>query len=392
MTVDTEQSQDADTDGFAERSLQAERGGVDVTATERPPEPLPHDHGPDLDDHHEHAHGHLHAHGRDEFVYPEWDHRAGRYLADWCLVRLGRPTPVRSDRRHRRAVSRHGHLLPGLVSQLERVRPAGRMLVPRQPYGDDLDLDACVDALIDLRTGVPPSPHVYAALREERRDVAVALAIDLSSSTAERLPPDPRHPGQVERILDLQRDAVSLLVEALERVGDGYGIFGFSGGGRDDVRLSVVKDLDERRTPAMLHRLEGLTPDHTTRMGPAIRHLTARLARSEAATKVLLVVSDGRPYDLDYGQQYGDAAVLDYAVADTARALAEARERGVQPYLVTVDPAGGDYLSEMCDPREYHVIADARDLPAALGQLYVVARTGATRATARSARRRAGQL
>ena len=398
MTVDTEQSQDADTDGFAERSLQAERGGVDVTATERPPEPLPHDHGPDLDDHHEHAHGHLHARGREEFVYPEWDHRAGRYLADWCLVRLGSPKPVRSDRRHRRALSRHGHLLPGLVSQLERVRPAGRMLVPRQPYGDDLDLDACVDAIVDLRTGVPPSPHVYAALREERRDVALALAIDLSSSTAERLPPDPRRPGRVERILDLQRDAVSLLVEALERVGDDYGIYGFSGGGRDDVRLAVVKDLDERRTPAMLHRLEGLTPDHTTRMGPAIRHLTARLAAGEAATRVLLVVSDGRPYDLDYGQQYGDAAVLDYAVADTARALTEARDRGVRPYLVTVDPAGGDYLSEMCDPREYHVIADARDLPAALAQLYVVARGEAPRALgrvrpalARSAARRAGQ-
>ncbi len=108
------------------------------------------------------------------------------------------------------------------------------------------------------------------------------------------------------------------------------------------------------------------------------------------------MVSDGRPYDLDYGQQYGDAAVLDYAVADTARALAEARDRGVRPYLVTVDPAGGDYLSEMCDPREYHVIADARDLPAALGQLYVVARASGEGLTTRaaavgSARRRAGQ-
>jgi nitric oxide reductase NorD protein len=384
--ADAAGSQDADTDGFQEKSLQAERGGVDVTAVDRPPEPLPHDHGPDLDDSREHAHGHLHTRSRDEFVYPEWDSRAGRYLADWCLVRVGRPKPVRSDRRHRRALARHGHLLPGLVSQLERVRPAGRVLVPREPYGDDLDLDACVDALVDLRTGVQPSPHVYAALREHRRDVAVALAVDLSSSTAERLPPDPRRPKRVERILDLQRDAVSLLVEALERVGDGYGIYGFSGGGRDDVRLSVVKDLDERRTPAMLHRLEGLVPDHTTRMGPAIRHLTARLLRSEAATRLLLVISDGRPYDLDYGQQYGEAAVLDYAVADTARALAEARERGVRPYLVTVDPAGGDYLSEMCDPREYHVIADARDLPAALAQLYVVARAEA-RPTRRSPRR-----
>jgi nitric oxide reductase activation protein len=112
-------------------------------------------------------------------------------------------------------------------------------------------------------------------------------------------------------------------------------------------------------------------------MGPPIRHLTSILARSEASTKILLVISDGRPYDLDYGQQYGDDAVLTYAVADAARAMDEARARGVRPYLITVDPAGGDYLSEMCDPQEYHVITDARDLPAALGQLYLVARAGA---------------
>jgi nitric oxide reductase NorD protein len=395
--AEDESSIDADEDGFAEKSLQAERGGVDVTATDRPetpPEPLPHDHGPDLDGHHEHAHGHLHAHGRDEFVYPEWDAIAGRYLADWCLLRRRRSATSgawsagrrgeseprvgakpRADRGHRHALARHGHLLPGLVAQLERVRPAGRDFVRRSPYGDDLDLDACVDALIDLRAGIEPGDRVYVSVQERRRDVAVAFAIDLSSSTAERLPPAPgREP---RRILDLQRDAVSLLVEALERVGDTYGIYGFSGGGRDDVRLSVVKDLDERRSPAMLHRLAGLTPDHTTRMGPPIRHLTSLLARSAASTKVLLIVSDGRPYDLDYGQQYGDEAVMRYAVADTARAMAEARARGVRPYLITVDPAGADYLGGICDPREYHVIADAYDLPAALGSLYLVARAEA---------------
>jgi nitric oxide reductase activation protein len=94
---------------------------------------------------------------------------------------------------------------------------------------------------------------------------------------------------------------------------------------------------------------------------------------------VLLIISDGRPYDLDYGQQYGDDAVLRYAVADTARAMAEARARGVRPYLITVDPAGADYLGAICDPREYHVIADAYDLPEALASLYLVARAGAVR-------------
>ena len=393
-SADFADSADEDTDGLVERSLQAERGGVDVTATERPdtpPEPLPHDHGPDLDDHHDHAHGHLHAHGRDEFVYPEWDSMAGRYLADWTLVRQRRPPAERrprQDRSHRAALARHGHLLPRLVAQLSRVRPAGRDFVHRSRHGDDLDLDACIDALTDLRAVPPPAPgpsdgaenpgpyraeptdRVFVSIQERRRDVAVAVAIDLSSSTAERLP------GTVpaKRILDLQRDSVSLLLEALDQVGDAYGIFGFSGGGRDDVRVSVVKDLDERRTPAMLHRLAGLVPDHTTRMGPPIRHLTSLLRRSDAATKILLIVSDGRPYDLDYGQQYGDAAVLSYAVGDTARALEEARTAGVRPYLVTIDPAGGDYLGDMCDPREYHVITNALDLPDALTSLYLVAR------------------
>jgi nitric oxide reductase activation protein len=347
-----------------ERSLSAERGGVDVTVPPVPPEPLPHDHGPDLDGHDELPSGHLHRHGHDTYLYPEWDAVAGRYLPDWCLLRVGRPRIV--QRPVRPVPSRH--LLPELVRQLERIRPAGRDFVPRMPSGDDLDLDACVEAIVDLRAGVRPSERIFVDVVERRRDVAVAFALDLSSSTAERL-------SGPTRIIDLQRDAVSLLVEALERVGDAYGIYGFSGGGRDDVRLSVVKDLEERRSPAMLHRLAGLTPDHTTRMGPPIRHLTSLLERSEASTKILLIISDGRPFDLDYGQQYGDEAVLTYAVADTARAMDEARSRGVRPYLITVDPAGGDYLSQICDPQEYHVISDARDLPSALAQLYLVARS-----------------
>lgn len=386
---------EADADGFQAKSMEAERGGVDVTATDRPdtpPEPLPHDHGPDLDDHHRPTSGQLHATGRDEFVYPEWDSVAGQYLADWCLLRLRRPRTVHANRTHRRALARHGHLLPGLVAQLERVRPAGRDLVLRMPYGDDLDLDACIDAMVDLRVGIEPGDRIFASVQERRRDVAVAIGIDLSSSTAERLPPDPGNPKEVNRILDLERDAVSLLTEALERIGDAYGIYGFSGGGRDDVRVSVVKDLDERRSPALAHRLAGLTPDHTTRMGPAIRHLTHRLGHSEAATKIMLIVSDGRPYDLDYGQQYGDDAVLAYALADTARALDEARATGVRPYLITVDPAGGDYLARMCDPREYHVIGDARDLPASLAELYVVARAEARSSLVSAGPRRQGHI
>lgn len=373
---DLDESPDADEDGYAAKSIQAERGDVDVTAAERPeppPDPLPHDHGPDLDGHHHAAEGALHAAGKGEFVYPEWDEVAGRYLPDWCLVRVRKSRDVRSAAGHRKALARHGYLLPGLVRQLERMHAEGRELATRQPYGHDLDLDACIEAMIDLRTGIDPRTTVFSAFAERIRDVAVAIAVDLSSSTAERLPDSGRSDGPT-RILDLQRDAVALLSEALERVGDSYGIYGFSGTGRADCRISVVKELDERRSPTMLHRLQGLRPDHTTRMAPAIRHLTRRLEGHAASSRIMLIISDGRPFDLDYGQQYGDDAVVSYALADTGRALQEARRRGVWPYLITVDPEGGDYLADICEPVEYHVIADPRDLPSAAGELYRVAR------------------
>jgi nitric oxide reductase activation protein len=216
---------------------------------------------------------------------------------------------------------------------------------------------------------------VHSRLIPSRRDVAVAFALDLSASTAVRLPPRPDH--EPERILDLERDAVALVAAALQHIGDAYAIYGFSGAGRDNVAVSVVKELRERFSAATLRRLASLVPDHTTRMAPAIRHITEQLDRYDARTRILVVVSDGRPFDIDYGHAYGERALLPYAVADTAKALAEARRRGVRPYLITVDPAGNDYLGAMCEEREYNVITDARDLPESLAQLYLVARDDA---------------
>lgn len=318
----------------------------------------------------------LEARAANEFTYPEWDVYAGEYRRDFTRVRV-LPAPARrSDHGHFRALARYGHVVSRLVRSLERVSAEGRTVTRRAVTGDDLDLDACIDAMIDLRTGVEPGERLFTDLRQRRREVAVAFAIDLSGSTAIALPPDPETPGTVRRVLDLQRDAVSLVAQALDRVGDEYGIYGFSGSGRDDVRLSVVKDIEERHTATVWHRLGGMEPDHTTRMGPAIRHLARRLESVEAATKILVVISDGRPFDIDYGQQYGEEAILDYAVADTAKALEDARQGGVHPYLVTVDPDGDDYLSRACDPRSYHVIAEASELPEALAELYASVRLG----------------
>jgi hypothetical protein len=333
----------------------------------------------------------LAARAANEFTYPEWDAYAGRYLPDFTRVRV-LPAPAgQSGHGHYRALARYGHLVTRMVRAVERMRPEARAVTRRAVAGDDLDLDGCVDALIDLRAGLEPGDRVFTDLRRPQREVAVAFAIDLSGSTAIALPPDPQAPGTLRRVLDLQRDAVSLVAAALDRVGDSYGIYGFSGSGRDDARLTVIKDVAERRTRATWRRLGALVPDHTTRMGPPIRHLARRLQAADAATRLLIVISDGRPFDIDYGQQYGDEAMVGYAVGDTAKALEEARAAGVHPYLITVDPDGDDYLAGACDPRSYHVIAEATDLPEALAELYVAVRHDATTARPGRARERAGQ-
>lgn len=353
----------------------AEPSAADPDAAIRagPPKPLPHEHGPPIANPVRLAEGPLRPDQPQDAVYPEWDHVSWSYLADWCRVREKRLSRAEgAETFYRRVLATHGPLVSRLVGSLTRMTPSGRERETLLPRGDDYDLDAAVEALVDLRIGLPPSDRIYSAWTRRRRDVAAVLAIDLSSSTAERISA-PRAASR--RIVDVEKDAAALLIAALERIGDSYGCYGFSGTGRAKVELEVVKEFAQPLRTTALRALAGLRPMHTTRMGPVIRHLTAKLVRQERPTRLLLIVSDGRPYDLDYGQRYGEDRALDYALADTARALEEARRLGVRPLLVTVDPAGDDYLRSMCDATEYRVIKDIHQLPTALVTLYATARS-----------------
>ena len=157
---------------------------------------------------------------------------------------------------------------------------------------------------------------------------------------------------------------------SLERIGDTYGIYCFSGTGREDVKFQVLKDLDEPLSDTVATRFDGVRPLHTTRMGAAIRHATRKLRGHESKTKLLMLLSDGRPFDLDYGQEYGDGAEVAYAQNDTRQALLEAGRYGVRPFVLTIDPHGNDYLREMCDGIGYEVLEDVADLPLRLVKLY----------------------
>ena len=178
------------------------------------------------------------------------------------------------------------------------------------------------------------------------------------------------HGRNYRTILDLEKEAAALLMASLEKLGDTYGIYFFSGSGREDIKFHVLKDFDERLSDHVAARLDNIKPLHTTRMGSAIRHTVRKLRGQESRTKLLVLISDGRPFDLDYGQQYGEGAEVEYAINDTRQALNEARQAGITPFVLTIDPQGNDYLRSMCDGIDYEVLDDINQLPARLLTLY----------------------
>lgn len=369
---------DARTPGDA--AARAVRSDAD-TRPEPPPEPMEHDHHDHLPgDEAPHATGELHSHERQSYVYPEWDHVREGYRRAWARVRETRLDPGVSGRFFEETLRAYGSLVPGVRHQLERIAYEGLRRVHRLPHGEEVDLDAAIASRVDTRAGLAPDENVYMARQVQARDVTLALLMDVSSSTAEHavdLPPGAMaaalarvHGRAYRTILDLEKEAAVLLMAALERIGDTYGIYCFSGSGREDVRFQVLKDLHERLCDTVVARFEKLRPVHTTRMGAAIRHAVRKLRGHESKTKLLVLVSDGRPFDLDYGQEYGDGAEVAYAQHDTRQALLEAGRHDIRPFVLTIDPHGNDYLREMCDGMGYEVLSDVSELPSRLVSLY----------------------
>lgn len=363
-------------DGEPARAVQA--ADADVSA---PPEPLPHDHHDHFPgDEAAHETGELHSHEQHSYIHPEWDHYEQRYRRAWVRVRESTLDTTPSARFFDETLAAYGALVPGVRRSLERIAETGLRRVHRLPYGEEIDLDAAIASRVDARAGRAPDDNVYVARQAQARDVTLALVVDMSSSTAEHVAAEPApamraalakvHGRNYRTILDLEKEALVLLIAALEKIGDTYGIYFFSGTGREDVRFQVLKDLDERFCDTVAGRFEKLRPLHTTRMGAAIRHAVRKLRARESKTRLLLLVSDGRPFDLDYGQGHGEGAEIEYAIADTRQALLEARQARIKPFVLTIDPQGEDYLRAMCDGFDYEVLDDVAQLPARLVSLY----------------------
>jgi hypothetical protein len=326
------------------------------------------------------------------FRYDEWDYLNHRYLQHWCRVFEEPLTGDEDDDTAslKEAIRRYQ---PMVQHQLEQIRPTGLQRIKRVQDGDELDLEAVISARQDLRAGQSPDERVYSRKERMHRDVCAVFLVDLSASTDDPIDPpepkdwsnvdpdeapnlrDPWYEGEDEeleeetprKIIDIQREAMIVMASALDALGDAYGIYGFSGYGKDCVELFVAKELDNSFSQSTLKSIAAMKPKRSTRMGPAIRHGVHKLTQSGHAMKVLIVISDGFPQDNDYGPERGNH---DYGVQDTAVALTEAHQKGVETFCITVDRSGHDYLKVMCPDARYMVIEEMEDLPDQLTKVY----------------------
>ena len=363
--------------------------------------------------------------GQRSFLYDEWDYRNDRYLGAWCRVheRRGRVHEWRGRVHERRGPTNTGPTISGaagtgaavagtagiatvdgaafigdvrrrhaiLANQVKRrfrfIRPESWLRVHRTSDGDELGIDAVIEAVIDRRTGHATDEHLYIRRDRGLRDVAAAFLLDLSASTsspvidlnAPKPPPippedddpwgdhDPTPPPTGRRVIDIAKDALALMCDALHTLGDAHAIYGFSGKGREHVEFHIAKEFADAPSIRTWAALADMQPRSYTRMGPAIRHTTTKLAAQPMRTKLMLIVSDGYPQDEDYGPDRGDN---EYGLQDTAQALREAEQAGILTFCITIDPAGHDYLRRMCPDDHYLVINDVQSLPGALEKVY----------------------
>jgi nitric oxide reductase activation protein len=300
--------------------------------------------------------------GDGEFLYDEWDHEIGDYRHAWCRLA---EIPLASDTGDffHQTLATHAELLPEVRRQFQRIRPERYRVIHGLEDGEDFDLDAVITARADRRSGHPPSPKLYQAKQREERDVATLFLVDMSASTDEPVPdaPDGR------RVIDIMKEALVVMTEALEEIGDTYGIYGFSGHGRQQVELYLVKHFNEPLTSQVKGRVGAIEPKRSTRMGAALRHAVAKMRAVAARSKHVILLSDGFPQDVDYGDDRRSSV---YGIQDTTMAFQEAARAGVTPFCITVDKAGHDYLKEMCEASRYLVIDDITALPRELPKIY----------------------
>ena len=286
-------------------------------------------------------------------VYPEWDYRIRAYRLRGTVVRE-HPLEPGNGAWADAALRRHSTLVRQVRRQFAALRPQ-RTRLRRQRDGTDLDMDAWVETWADRRAGVAESTsedRLYVMDRAARRSLAIALLIDVSASTDSWV-------VDTRRVIDIEKEALLVVGEALGLLGDRSAVYAFSGEGPGGVRIHVAREFGDPGGAELARRIERLEPDGYTRVGAAIRHASARLAAEPAHRRLLLILTDGRPNDVDhYEGRYG--------IEDTRQAVREAACDGILVFGLTVDRTAPAYLTAMFGPGRAALLRRAEHLPATL--------------------------
>lgn len=281
------------------------------------------------------------------FTYPEWNRRSGSYMPDHARVLEAPATP-------RAGYAPDARLVARVRRQFAPLHPR-RVILPRQIDGDDLDLDALVASRSDIACGREGSDRVWTTGRPMARDLSVAILMDCSRSTEAAI-------GDTT-VIDTARAAVAALAAGIDTAGDRLGIWGFSSLRRDRVFLHRAKDFDDPFGPDVTARIGGFRPGHYTRLGAAMRHASALLAAQGTSRRLLLVLTDGKPNDLDHYEG-------PHGIEDSRMAVREARAQGQAVHGVIVDRDGQDWFARIFGRAGFTLLPHPDRLPRALPEIY----------------------
>ncbi len=288
--------------------------------------------------------------------YPEWDYNTQTFRPDWtsvyeALYRSGDASIID------KILEKHSSLAKRLKQILDMLKPQNYVRVRYQEEGSELDLDVAIRSLIDFKGGANPDPRINMSHKHDGRDIAVTLLIDLSASVKDV----PK--GCSQSILELSREAVTLLAWAIERLGDPFSIGGFFSNTRHDVRYFHLKGFSEHFDEDVKGRLAAMEAGLSTRMGAAMRHAGHYLESQKADKKLLLVLTDGEPADVDVG----DPKLL---IRDAHKAVSELDQQGIYTYCISLDPHADEYVSDIFGS-QYSVIDNVERLPEKLPELFL---------------------
>lgn len=288
--------------------------------------------------------------------YDEFDYHLQLSRPSWATVLEKRPK-LGDLQQIQRIIDDHRPITQKLKHLLDALQPQGVQRIRKLEEGDDIDINAAIQSLIDIRLGNQPDPRVMMRSIRKTRDIAVLVLLDLSESTNDRVT------GQDHTVLDLTRAATVLLSEAIHKVGDSFAVHGFYSDGRHNVFYQRYKDFAQPWNDLPKARLAGMEGRFSTRLGAAVRHATYCLTQIRATKKLLMVITDGEPADVDVRDPQ-------YLRFDAKKSVEEAKKVGIMPFCLTLDPRADQYVSRMFGQRNYFILDHVERLPERLPQLY----------------------